>query len=152
MVNLLTKSIGAALQTEFGDGYEIYREGMAQTLKESCFSVFCIGSSMSQQRQARYYRENQFCIRYFPRPGGHGREECHSTAERMFSCLRWLDCRGVPVMGTGMKYEILDGILHFSVNYNMFSEHGGILPTMMEELTDEISVRGEEKSDGKESS
>lgn len=143
MINLLTESISRALNGEFGDEYEIYREEVRQGLKEPCFFITCINPSVDLLRCDRYSRKNQFCIQYLPEPGGDEREACHAAAERMLSCLRWLDCEGVPVMGTGMRYEVSDSILHFFVNYNTFSDRAQRSFEPMEELTDQVSVKGE---------
>ncbi len=143
MINLLTESISRALQMEFGDGYTIYRAEVQQGLQGPCFFIACGNPVIRLLRQDRYLQESQYCIRYVPEPGVDEKEACHETAERLFTCLRWLDCAGVPVMGTGMKYEVSDGILHFSVNYNTFRKRSGTPVAPMEELAAQVSAKGE---------
>ena len=67
----------------------------------------------------RYFREIQFCINYFPNKGNENKE-CHSVAERLYNCLEWLNAQGDLLRGTGLKHDILDGVLNFYVNYNAF--------------------------------
>ena len=47
-----------------------------------------------------------------------------------------------PVMGTKMKYEVVDGILHFFVNYDMFVYRTAETVPVMEEVSSETSVKG----------
>ncbi len=119
MINSILEAICVSLETEFGGAYQIHREEKKQELTEPCFWVLCLTPASRLFLNKRYFRKNPFCIHYFP--GGSGkREECHAVAERLFSCLEWLDVGGDPVMGTKMEYEIVDGILHFFVNYDLF--------------------------------
>ena len=43
-------------------------------------------------------------------------------AERMLQCLEYITIYGEdkPIMGTKMKYEVVDGVLNFFVNYDCF--------------------------------
>lgn len=69
-------------------------------------------------------------------------EECHAVASRLFLCLEQLAVKNDLVRGTQMSYEIIDGVLHFFVNYDMFVyKQSNILPTM-EEMEKEVSVKG----------
>ena len=61
-----------------------------------------------------------FCVQYFPETEGKENAECYGIAERLFSCLEYLELDGERIKGTRMRYEITDGILNFFVNYDMF--------------------------------
>ena len=46
------------------------------------------------------------------------------------------------IRGTQMSYEIIDGVLHFFVNYDVFVyKQSNVLPTM-EDMEEEVSVKG----------
>jgi len=42
MINSIIEAISVALNTEFGDRYDIHRERLEQGLEEPCFFIFCI--------------------------------------------------------------------------------------------------------------
>lgn len=119
MVNEIIKSIGAALGSEFDD-CEIFAEELKQGLKEPCFFIQCLNPSHNLFLGKRYFHKNQFCIQYFPVSVLSAREECHAVACKMESCLEWIELTGHPVMGSNMHYEIIDSVLSFFINYNLF--------------------------------
>ena len=94
-VNLIIEAIAAALNGEFGEEYAVYAEEVKQGLSEPCFFISCINPSDRQLLgnanrhflAARYYRENRFCIQYFPLEENNGRQESYDKAERLFGCL-----------------------------------------------------------------
>ncbi len=142
MINSIIESISVALNAEFGDGYKIYREEKRQGLEEPCFFIQCLNPTEKLFFWKRYFRENQFCIQYFQKDDSHINEECCAVAERLLMCLKYLDAGGDLVMGTKMKYEIVDGILHFFVNYDMFVYRVAASVPSMEEVSSETSVKG----------
>ena len=42
MINEIIDGISVAINTEFGDDYEIYTESIEQGLEEPCFSILCL--------------------------------------------------------------------------------------------------------------
>ena len=127
-VNSIIEAIGAALNEEFGDKYTIYAEEVKPGLTEPCYFISCInpsgrqllGNSNSHYLASRYYRENRFCIQYFPLDENNGKAESSGVAERLFYCLEEIIADGDLLRGTDMSFEYTDGILSFFVNYNFF--------------------------------
>ena len=148
MINSIIESISITLNAEFGDKYKIHREEKRQGLKEPCFFIQCLNPTEELFFWKRYFRRNQFCIQYFPEEEYHRNQECHAVGERLFSCLEYLDVDGDPVMGTEMKYEITDGLLHFFVNYDMFVYK--VAPAAVEMGEIEITGTAERRCNGKE--
>lgn len=120
MINSIIESISISLNAGFGDEYTIYTEAVEQGLQEPCFFIFCINPTERVFLGKRYFRENQFCIQYLPANKDQVREECNSVAEKLFSYLEYISVSGDLVRGTKMKCEIIDGVLHFFVNYDLF--------------------------------
>ena len=142
MINSIIESISITLNAEFGDKYAVHREEKKQGLKEPCFFVQCLNPTEELLFWKRYFRQNQFCIQYFPEDELRGKQECYAVAERLFSCLEYLDVGGDPVMGTKRKCEVVDGILHFFVNYDLFVyKVAGSVP-VMEDVSSETHVKG----------
>lgn len=142
MINSIIESISITLNAEFGDKYKIHREEKRQGLKEPCFFIQCLNPTEELFFWKRYFRQNQFCIQYFPEDKQHKKQECHAVAERLFSCLEYLDVGGDPVMGTKMRYEVADGILHFLVNYDLFVYKVAESVPAMGEASSQTHVKG----------
>ena len=122
MINSIIEAISIALNKEFGDDYEIYMEEIKQDLKEPCFFVQCLNPDNNLFRDKRYFRTNPFCIQYFPKTVDEIQRECNDVAERMWQCLEYITIYSEdnPLRGTDENYEVIDGVLNFFVNYNLF--------------------------------
>lgn len=122
MINSVICGISAALDAEFGSGYEVYMEEVKQEHKKSCFLISCVSSAKSLFAGKRYSRQNMFCIQYFPETENI-RQECYAVIERLYECLEciFLSNEEKSVRGTQMKGEIIDNVLKFSVNYDFFT-------------------------------
>lgn len=142
MIRLLVESISIQLEAAFGEDYTIYDESIEQGLKEPCFFIQCLNPTEELFFWKRYFRQNQFCIQYFPEDKMHGKQECYAVGERLLSCLEYLDVSGDLVMGTKRKYEVVDGILHFFVNYDLFVYKVAESVPVMEEVSSETHVKG----------
>ena len=120
MINSIIQGISIALNNEFGDDYEIHAEELEQGLQEPCFFVSCINPTNELFLNRRYYRKNQFVIQYFPLNELQKKQECNDIAERLYLCLEWITADNNLTMGSQMHFEIVNGVLNFFVNYDMF--------------------------------
>lgn len=141
MINSIMEAISISLNEEFGDSYEIHMEAIKQGLKEPCFFISSLNPTRELFLGKRYFRTNQFCIQYFPETDEKQRE-CNGVADRMYDCLEYITILGddKPVMGTKMKYEVVDGVLNFFVNYDCFVRKAE-RQTPMENLQASTSVK-----------
>ena len=133
MINRIIDGIAIALNSEFGDGYEIYTEPVNQGLKEPCFSILCLNPTINKKLGKRYFRTNMFCLHYFPATADE-HFESYDVAERLIDCLENIIVEGDKCRGTEIHFEITDGILSFFVNYNMFVYKVSESEPKMEEL------------------
>lgn len=141
MTNKIIEAVSAALNAEFGEGYEIYMEEIEQGLEEPCFLIQCLSPSSQRLLKGRYFRTAQFCIQYFPESRKDTIRECHDAGERLFSCLEWLDAGGSLKMGTKMEYKINDGVLFFFINYDSILYREEPMPPM-ETVDSKTTVKG----------
>lgn len=142
MINSIIKEISVSLNKEFGDEYTNYIEEVKQGLKEPCFFISCISPTNKLFVGKRYYRRNQFCIQYFPKNNNRKKEECNNVAERLFLCLELINIAGDTVRGTDMKCEIVDGVLNFFINYNLYVYKNTENLPVMEELKEDVALKG----------
>lgn len=119
MINKIIDAISISLNSAFGDGYEIYTESIEQGLEEPCFSVFCLNPTNNLFRNNKYFRTNQFCIQYFPSTA-EPKAECNAVLEKLYDCLELITVTDDLTGGSRMNGEIVDGVLNFFINYNMF--------------------------------
>lgn len=141
MINSIIEAISISLNAEFGDEYTTYTESVEQGLNEPCFFVFCINPTNRLFLGKRYFRENLFCIQYFPFDRNRVKEECNTVADSLFLCLEYITVTGNLTRGTKMKYEVVDGVLNFFVNYDLFV-YKAASSNPMEELSENVSLKG----------
>lgn len=142
MINGIVEGISVAISDWFGEKYKIYAEEIPQGFREPCFFISCINSSERRLVGNRYFTENMFCVQYFPEDKRNKNAECRKIAEGLFSCLEWIEADGEPVMGNGMKYEIFEGVMSFFVDYNMATYKRKEQAVVMENLKENISMKG----------
>ncbi|ABX43317.1 phage tail terminator family protein [Lachnoclostridium phytofermentans] len=119
MINEIIYGISKAIDQEFGDGYGIHTESIEQGLEEPCFFILCLNPTNELFLGKKYFRTNQFCIQYFPSTDK-TRIECADVLDRLFDCLETITINEDLIMGTRMNGEIVDGVLNFMVNFNLF--------------------------------
>lgn len=141
MINTIMEAISVALDAEFGDGYETYIEEISQDMDGHAFFIQCPNPTDRLFLGKRYFRQNQFCIQYFPLSEDDRNRECYEVLERMNLCLEYIDVDG-PMMGTKMNGKVVDGVLSFFVNYDCFVYRRGEAIPMMEEVSSETHVKG----------
>ena len=140
MTNEITSGISTALSQEFGEAYEIYKEPVTQGLKKPCFSITCVSPSARLFVGKRYFRQNQFCIQYFPQ-GPQVNEECNEVLERLFCCLEIILLDGEAIRGTKMTSEIKDGMLKFFLNFDMFVYQVDTAENVMDSVDGMVDVK-----------
>lgn len=118
MINAIIAGISNTLDVAYG--YEIYGEEIKQGLKEPCFFLRCINPTNSLFLGKRYFRKNNFVIQYFPKSKYEQNAECYEMAEGLMQHLEVIPVLDATIRGTEMKYEVIDGVLNFFVNYDCF--------------------------------
>lgn len=141
MINSIIESVSTSLRAEFGDSFTIDTESLEQGFERPCFFVLCIGAANQLTHGNRYFRENQFCIRYIPKSREQANRECNAAAERLSLCLEQILVSGDTVRGTKMKWAVADGMLDFYVNYDLFVYREKEPVPVMEEVSMETSMK-----------
>ena len=120
MIQSIVDGIGEKLNSTFGDDYRIYTESVKQGLTEPCFFVQLINPVNRRELGERFFRQNLFCIRYFPKSDDTPKAECYQMQDDLFLALGYITVDGDLQRGIGMRGEFVDGVLNFFVNYNMY--------------------------------
>lgn len=119
MINKIISGISEALFTEFGETYEIYKEKIEQGLHEPCFFIQCLNPTNEQFLGKRYFRTNQFAVQYFPSSNA-PKNECYAVMERLNNCLEIITVDDEKCRGAKMEGQVLDDVLTFTLNYDLF--------------------------------
>lgn len=141
MINKIIDGISVAINSEFGDPYEIYTESIEQGLVEPCFSILCLNPTINQKLGKRYFRRNQFCIHYFP-SSDEKRSECQAVIERLMNALEIITVDGDLCRGTDMHGEVVDNVLSFFVNYDMYVYKEEAAAPVMESVEHITTMKG----------
>lgn len=113
--NTVRYALNAALDAAFPD-IRIMGEEIKQGLEPPCFFVRLNEPTHTRELGRRYMREHPFVVRYY----GIDRknEDYYDMAEKLTSALQQIDVNEITVRGIDMRFEIVDEVLHFFVNYN----------------------------------
>ncbi len=141
MINKIIDGISVAINSEFGDPYEIYTESIEQGLTDGSFSILCLNPTINQVLGGRYFRKNQFCIHYFPK-SNEPKSECHAVLERLMGALEIITVDGDLCRGTDMHGEVVDNVLSFFVNYDMYVYKKTDAEPLMETVVRNTNVKG----------
>lgn len=119
MVNTIIDAIALRLSSELGEGYTIYKERQEQGVNFPCFFIFLRSSNQKKMIGKRYFIEQKFTVEY--RPGTDNKNsEIHDMVDRLNEILEYITAEGNLYRGTKMSCKVIDGILRFYVNYNLY--------------------------------
>lgn len=112
--NGVSDAVSVALDTAFPD-IPVYDEEIKQKLDPPCFFIKLLIPMHAQELGRRHRRTHPFDVHYFAPERSN--EDMYAMAEQLTSALQIIQVAGRPVRGTGMRFEIIDGVLHFFVDY-----------------------------------
>lgn len=118
-VNDVRSGVISALAKHFPD-MDIYGEEIKQGLEEPCFFVKLFPVTQDREIGRRYKRFHSFDIHYFPRSQTDANEEMFEVAEKLLDHMEYIEVEvaGSVCRGAKMESEIVDGVLHFKIDYD----------------------------------
>ncbi|HHY25282.1 MAG TPA: hypothetical protein GX523_00770 [Desulfitobacterium dehalogenans] len=148
-VNGVRDSVITLLHQHF-PGISTYGEEILQGLDKPCFFVKLFQVSQDQLISQRYQRNHSFDIHYFPAAMDEGEEnrqneEMHGIAEQLYEKMELIPVIGGDdglMRGAKMRHEIIDGVLHFFVDYNFQIIKETTLDPLMQTMEQEGFIRG----------
>lgn len=118
----IIEGIAKKLNLNFGSDHAIYDEDVPQGFTEPCFSIVHIRTETIAKLPPRYMKRSAFDIHFFPKPDGdewtHKKKQMYFMARNLTLCLEYINVLDNLLRGSKMRYEIVDGVLHFFVNYD----------------------------------
>jgi len=113
-INDVRYAVNAALDAAFPD-VPISGEEIKQELEPPCFFVKLLEPVHTQELGRRYRRDHPFVVHYFS--PGRENDDMYEKAEHLTAALQQINVGGRPVIGTGMKFEVVDEVLYFYVTF-----------------------------------
>jgi hypothetical protein len=119
MLNEIIDGISRALAGEY-PGYSIYIDEIKQGLNPPCFLIVNLMNTEVKKLGDRYWREHSFDIHYFPQRQTKPAREAATVGDTLLMVLEYITANEALIRGTDMRHELIDDVLHFFVNYNVF--------------------------------
>jgi len=147
MIDKIIDAVANALHTEYAT-YKIYTERVKQGLIEPCFYISVIDSTRKRVHTNRYLENNNFDILYFPLKSENN-SEMQSVANELYHVCEFISIDDDKFKGFDMKHQVIDGVLHFFVSYNLYLTKALTVDDVeysenMEDLTYNIGVESGE--------
>lgn len=109
--------ITLALRAAYPDA-QIESDTIKQGLTPPSFLALMLEVEQVRRVGERWNRIPRFDILYFPQKG---REECYAVADNLCTILELITLPGGDLLrGTGISFEVTDGVLHFLISYNHY--------------------------------
>ncbi len=120
MINRIVKGVAAKLHDAFGDGYLIHQNDIRQGLEPPCFLITTVGPSLDPQPNGLRLLTVPLDISFFPTDSGDNEdmEQVGFRAMLAAELIPWDESR--KLRGLRRSMEIVDGVLHISVTYEVF--------------------------------
>lgn len=118
-LSAIQDGISRKLNATFGDGYTIHPEEVKQGLTRPCFFIKLLSHSSTRELGETYRRDNAYRIHFYPESTSEPEAECHRMLDALYLALEYIEVNGNLVRGVNMSGELVDGILHFHVNFNV---------------------------------
>ncbi len=143
MITKVIEGIVGALYETFRDKYTIYTESVIQGFKEPCFMIIALESTSEQAIAGHYLRSYPFDIHFFQNEDNESKAGMHHMAESLFLAVEYINVLDNLRRASKMRYEIVDGVLHFFVTYSMYVKRITEPEPTMETITYNPKVGGQ---------
>ncbi|RJX40873.1 hypothetical protein D3P09_02285 [Paenibacillus pinisoli] len=115
-INDVRYAVNRALDDAFPD-VAISGEEIKQMPGPPHFFVRLLEPAHTQELGRRYRRDHPFVVRYFSPERAN--DDMYNMAEQMTAALKWISIGGGKCPGKGMRFQIIDEVLHFFVSYTL---------------------------------
>ncbi|NEZ50282.1 hypothetical protein FDB54_11730 [Clostridium botulinum] len=115
-INDLRIGINQALDKEFPNT-AIYGEEIKQGFEEPCFFIKVLSSAQDKQLNIRYKKAVYFDIHYFSDKEDIN-SDCLEMTDKLYEVLEYIKVGNSLYRSTDMTHEVIDGVLHFMLQFN----------------------------------
>ncbi|WP_085829391.1 phage tail terminator family protein [Clostridium massiliodielmoense] len=115
-INDLRIGINQALDKELPN-ITIYGEEIKQGFEEPCFFIKILSSAQDKELNIRYKKNTSFDIHYFSDKQDINLD-CNNMADKLYEVLEYVQVGSSLYRSTDMTHEVIDGVLHFMLQFN----------------------------------
>lgn len=120
MGNDIITGIIQKLRDTFGSEITVYVDEEKQELSEPCFFIRILTVSQDLVIRNRYRRVYSLDIEYHPEDREKIARELAEAADTLSMALEYIHIGDNLTRGSGIHYEVQDGVLHFFIDYDFF--------------------------------
>lgn len=131
-----------ALVNALNSEIPIYINEVKQNLQLPCFKILTLNLEKKRQLGNRYKLIQNFDILYYPESDNDCTLECISILENLNEALEYIVIDKDYIRGFNMHGEIINDVLHFFVDYNIF-----MLKIDKPKYMKKLEIKGEIKND-----
>lgn len=135
-INSIRDGVIATIVNYFPDIPKVEQE-LNESMTEPCFYVKLLSTKQIQELGNRYRRYNPFDIQYFAVEN----RDLLNMAEQLYDKLGLIEIEGIKYSGINMKHEVINGVLHFNVEYNFIVSKEEAPETLMQNLLQEDKLK-----------
>ncbi|CBZ04409.1 hypothetical protein H04402_02602 [Clostridium botulinum H04402 065] len=115
-INDLRIGINQTLDKEFPN-INIYGEEIKQGFEEPCFFIKVLSSGQDKEINVRYKKNISFNIHYFSDKEDLN-DDCNDMVDKLYEVLEYVKVNNSLYRSNKMTHEVIDGVLHFMLQFN----------------------------------
>jgi hypothetical protein len=115
-INDFKIAINQALDSKFPN-VTIYNEKIEQDFEEPCFFIKVLSSAQDKELNRRYKKNISFDIHYFSDKADIN-SDCLNMADSLYEALEYVPLGNSLYRTNNMTHEVIDGVLHFLLQFN----------------------------------
>ena len=120
MVNQIIEGVASSLYESLGEGYTIFRHDLRQGLEPPCFLILAVGPSLDPQPNNVDRLTVPLDISFFPEDGGDNTGMYQVGLKVMEAAELIPLTKDKRLRGLRRSMDIVDGVLHVAVTYEVF--------------------------------
>lgn len=131
--------INQILDKEFSN-MTIYGEEIKQGFEEPCFFVKVLSSAQGKELNARYKKYAYFDIHYYSDKEDIN-ADCLDMADKLYEAVEYVTVGNNLYRASNMNHEVIDGVLHFTLQFNYHVLKQIEEAPKMNKLTQEVCLK-----------
>lgn len=96
---------------------DIYDEEIKQGFEEPCFFIKILNSTHNKELNRRYKKTIFFDVHYYSDKKDIN-SDCLDMADKLYEILEYIEVNNNLFKASNMTHEVVDGVLHFMLQFN----------------------------------
>lgn len=140
-INDLKLGINKILRSKFSN-IAVHDEDIKQGFEKPCFFISVLNSYQKKEFNRRYRKNICFDIHYFSYKENVN-NEFSNIADNLYEALEYVKINKNLYRANNMRHEVIDGVLHFFLNFNYHVFKRVEKESKMRNLMNGVNLKGE---------